>query len=457
MSRLRDGQLWIGGLKEYMDEDFIKTALRVMGEAPPLSVKVMTIKFSDETAGYGFINFANDQAAVTVMHKLNGKMMPNTNPPVRWRLNHSSNRLLPGEKNFSVWVGDLTPEVDDLQLYQFFSKRFQYLISAKVILDERGLSRGYGFIRFNNEVEQQTAMTSMNGMSGLGGKPIKVSVAVNKIKDGINRSDHEGRPVSNQVLNDVMGGSLVNKSSDLTSWETHSNDQPAYVYDSAIYWQQYQHFQQQLQQQHQQLQQQHQQLQQQYQQFQQLYQQWQQWQQQHPPPNAAAEQGAGAWNQNSYDASQKELPAPEMRKAEVVKVKKEKDHAPAISDVFAKSFVNNQNFNMEAVIEGHVEVKSEGDIDDTIKVDTKLNSLEKKKAENVEKKHKDKNKFDLKDLKKNQKEKEKRKRKKEDEDIAERMKFPKRVVNSAPEGKEEESTDEPKPKKAKKKNSSGVN
>ena len=49
--------------------------------------------------------------ALTVMHKLNGKMMPNTNPPVRWKLNHSSNRLLPGEKNHSVWVGDLTPEV----------------------------------------------------------------------------------------------------------------------------------------------------------------------------------------------------------------------------------------------------------------------------------------------------------------------------------------------------------
>merc|ERR1712180_185235 len=99
---------------------------------------------------------------------------------------------------------------------------------------------------------------------------------------------------------------------------------------------------------------------------------------------------------------------------------------------------------MEAVIEGHVEVKSEGDIDDTIKVDTKLNSFEKK--------HKDKNKFDLKDLKKNQKEKEKRKRKKEDEDIAERMKFPKWVVNFAQGDKEEESTDKLKPKKAKKKN-----
>ena len=133
----------------------------------------------------------------------------------------------------------------------------------------------------------------------------------------------------------------------------------------------------------------------------------------------------------------------------------EKGHSPAISDVFAKSFVNDQNFNMEAVIEGHVEVKSEGDIDDTIKVDTKLNSLEKKKAENFEKKHKVKNKFDLKGLKKNLKEKEKRK--KEDEDIAERMKFPKWVVNFAQEDKEEESTDKLKPKKAKKKNSSSAN
>jgi len=127
----REGALWIGGLEQYMDEAFIQTALRVMGEAPPLSIKVMKNKFSDAAAGYGFINFANDQMALTVMHKLNGKMMPNTNPPVRWKLNHSSNRLLPGEKNHSVWVGDLTPEVDDLQLYQFFSKRFQSLVSAK--------------------------------------------------------------------------------------------------------------------------------------------------------------------------------------------------------------------------------------------------------------------------------------------------------------------------------------
>ena len=110
---------------------------------------------------------------------------------------------------------------------------------------------------------------------------------------------------------------------------------------------------------------------------------------------------------------------------------------------------------MEAVIKGHVEVKSEGDIDDTVKVDSKLNRLEKKKAENTEKKHKDKNKFDPKELKQNQKEM--RKRKKEAEEIAETIKFQKGVVNFAQEDKEEESTGKPKPMKAKKKKISGAN
>ena len=138
-----------------------------------------------------------------------------------------------------------------------------------------------------------------------------------------------------------------------------------------------------------------------------------------------------------------------------MKVKKEKDHTAAISDAFAKSFVNNENFNMKAVIERRVEVKSEGDIDDTIKVDSKLNRLEKKKAENTEKKHKDKNEFDPKELKQNQKEM--RKRKKEAEEIAETMKFQKGVVNFAQEDKEEESTGKTKPMKAKKKKISSVN
>lgn len=85
--------------------------------------------------------------------------------------------------NHSIWVGDLDQDIDDLQLYKFFSARFQTIISAKVVLEESGESKGFGFVRFNDETEQQTALTSMQGISGLGTRPIKVSIAVQKAKD----------------------------------------------------------------------------------------------------------------------------------------------------------------------------------------------------------------------------------------------------------------------------------
>jgi len=179
----REGALWIGGLEPYMDEEFLMSAMRQSGEENIISIKVIKNKFTGQIAGYGFVNFTNDQVALKAMHRLNGKMIPNSRPPARYKLNHNSNRILPGEKNHSIWVGDLSPEVDDLQLFNFFSARFQTIISAKVVLDETGTSKGFGFIRFGNETEQQTALTTMQGIAGLGDRPIKVSIAVQKAKD----------------------------------------------------------------------------------------------------------------------------------------------------------------------------------------------------------------------------------------------------------------------------------
>ena len=123
----------------------------------------MTNKFTGEPAGYGFVNFDSDQKAIYVMHRLGGKVIPNSNPPVRFKLNHNSTRLAPGEPDTSIWVGDLTPEVDDFALYQFFTARYQYVRCAKVVLDENGFSKGYGFVRFGMEAEQQHALANMTG------------------------------------------------------------------------------------------------------------------------------------------------------------------------------------------------------------------------------------------------------------------------------------------------------
>jgi len=127
-----------------MDEEFILKCLNAMGEtySGVISIKVVKNKFTGQHAGYGFINFVNDNYALTTMHKLNGKVMPNTNPQVRFKLNHNSMQKGGTEDNHSIWVGDLSAEVDDYQMYKFFSVRFPSVKSARVMLDDNGYSKG---------------------------------------------------------------------------------------------------------------------------------------------------------------------------------------------------------------------------------------------------------------------------------------------------------------------------
>nr|CAD7257438.1 unnamed protein product [Timema shepardi] len=173
-------QLWMGGLEPYMTESFIMAAFQRMGEQPQ-NVKVMRNKYTGEPAGYCFVHFSSDDMALNSMHKLSGKIIPNTSPPVRFKLNHASTTgRSPIDREFSLWVGDLTPEVDDYTLYRTFASRYPSVRTAKVILDSAGYSKGYGFIRFANEEEQKTCLKQMNSFTGLGGKPLKISNAVPK-------------------------------------------------------------------------------------------------------------------------------------------------------------------------------------------------------------------------------------------------------------------------------------
>jgi len=202
----RVGALWIGGLEPYMNEEFLSSAMMQLGQDGVVSIKVMTNKFTGEPAGYGFINFDSDQRAIITMHKLGGKVIPNSNPPVRFKLNHNSTRLAPGEPDTSIWVGDLTPDVDDFALYQFFSQRYQTVRCAKVVLDESGFSKGYGFIRFGSESEQQHALANMTGELGVGSKPIKVSMANQKSRaSGSTGNSMGGLEMSGRHQNGSVG------------------------------------------------------------------------------------------------------------------------------------------------------------------------------------------------------------------------------------------------------------
>ena len=62
-----------------MTESFIMASFSKMGETPQ-SVKVIRNRFTGEPSGYCFVHFPTDEMALNAMHKLSGKVIPNSDP-----------------------------------------------------------------------------------------------------------------------------------------------------------------------------------------------------------------------------------------------------------------------------------------------------------------------------------------------------------------------------------------
>jgi len=176
--------LWMGELEPWIDENFVRSIWYNMGET--VNVKMIRDKFSGN-AGYCFVDFASPDAAAKALG-LNGSLIPNSNRP--FKLNWASGGGLADRSRdergpeFSVFVGDLGPEVTEFVLVQLFQNKYASTKSAKIMSDPiSGMSRGYGFVRFASEDDQQKALTEMQGVY-CGNRPMRISTATPKNKSG---------------------------------------------------------------------------------------------------------------------------------------------------------------------------------------------------------------------------------------------------------------------------------
>ncbi|KAK2106302.1 tRNA selenocysteine 1-associated protein 1 [Saguinus oedipus] len=156
-----------------------------MGETV-MSVKIIRNRLTGIPAGYCFVEFADLATAEKCLHKINGKPLPGATPAKRFKLNYATYGKQPDNSpEYSLFVGDLTPDVDDGMLYEFFVKVYPSCRGGKVVLDQTGVSKcregwGYGFVKFTDELEQKRALTECQGAVGLGSKPVRLSVAIPK-------------------------------------------------------------------------------------------------------------------------------------------------------------------------------------------------------------------------------------------------------------------------------------
>ncbi|KAF9591419.1 hypothetical protein IFM89_004117 [Coptis chinensis] len=157
--------LWIGDLQSWVKKITSILALLTFGEV--MSIKIIPNKITQQPEGYGFVEFASHGAAERVLQTYNDTLMPGTDQP--FRLNWASFGI--GERcpdvgpEHSIFVGDLASDVTDYLLQKTFRAQHPSVRCAKVVTNPNtGRSKGYGFVKFSDEMERNRAMSEMNGV-----------------------------------------------------------------------------------------------------------------------------------------------------------------------------------------------------------------------------------------------------------------------------------------------------
>ena len=149
--------IWMGDIRPKMTEqDIINCFLNF--NIQPQSVKLIKDRKTNENKNFCFLYFKTLKEANSAIFKLNGKKIPGTKRV--FRLNWASCR---SSYNKSAYVGNLSPNVDDIKLFNLFKKRYPTVHHASVVT-ENGVSKGYGFVLFNGKEEYEKCLKEMNGI-----------------------------------------------------------------------------------------------------------------------------------------------------------------------------------------------------------------------------------------------------------------------------------------------------
>ncbi|KAL9659638.1 hypothetical protein QQ045_024446 [Rhodiola kirilowii] len=147
--------------------------------AAVVNVKLIRNKQTSQLEGYGFIEFASRSAAERVLQTVNGTLMPNAEQNFRlnWASFSAGERRSDDTAEYTIFVGDLAPDVSDYLLQETFRQHYPSIKGAKVVTDKMtGRTKGYGFVKFGDESEQQRAMTEMNGQL-CSSRPMRIGAA----------------------------------------------------------------------------------------------------------------------------------------------------------------------------------------------------------------------------------------------------------------------------------------
>ncbi|XP_041361083.1 polyadenylate-binding protein 4-like [Gigantopelta aegis] len=161
------GNVFIKNLDKSIDNKALYDTFSAFGNI--LSCKIA----SDENGskGYGFVHFETEEAAKQAIEKVNGMLLNGKKVYVGKFIPRKERIALMGDKmkRFNnVYIKNFGDDLSDERLREIFEP-YGKIISAKVMFDDVGKSKGFGFVSFDDTEAAERAVESVNGLD-MGGK-----------------------------------------------------------------------------------------------------------------------------------------------------------------------------------------------------------------------------------------------------------------------------------------------
>lgn len=161
---LTSASLYVGDLNPDVTEPILYSFFNEVG--PVSSIRVCRDSITRRSLCYGYVNFNSPDDAERALDLLNYKMIKDRPCRLMWKQRDPSMRRS-GAGN--VFIKNLDPSINSRHLDDTFAD-FGVVLSCKIVADEEGKSKGYGFVQFETQDMADKAIQEVNGKSLAGRK-----------------------------------------------------------------------------------------------------------------------------------------------------------------------------------------------------------------------------------------------------------------------------------------------
>ncbi|XP_070328785.1 polyadenylate-binding protein 1-like isoform X4 [Odocoileus virginianus] len=155
------GNIFIKNLEDSIDNKALYDTFSTFGNI--LSCKVVCDEHGSR--GFGFVHFETHEAAQNAISTMNGMLLNDRKVFVGHFKSRREREVELGARAMeftNIYVKNLHVDMDEQRLQDLFSQ-FGKMLSVKVMRDDSGHSRGFGFVNFEKHEEAQKAVVNMNG------------------------------------------------------------------------------------------------------------------------------------------------------------------------------------------------------------------------------------------------------------------------------------------------------